>query len=63
MCDNTNYLDVLNRNEHLDFFARYNRIYHDNDVDDKPYYAMNISSKFYDIESLAVAEFRIGLST
>jgi hypothetical protein len=57
MCNNPNYLDVLNHNEHLDFFTGYNRIYLDNAIDDNPYYAMQISSKFYDIESLAAAEF------
>ncbi|MFO0002061.1 MAG: endonuclease/exonuclease/phosphatase family protein, partial [bacterium] len=44
-------------NENLDFFTGYNRIYHDTAIDDNPYYAMQISSKFYDIESLASAEF------
>jgi len=57
MCNNPNYLDVLNHNENLDFFTGYNRIYHDTVLDDNPYYGMQISSKFYDIESLASAEF------
>jgi hypothetical protein len=57
MAENVNYIDALNLNEQLDFFTCYNRVYHDNVIDDDPYYAMQISSNFYDIESLSRAEF------
>ncbi len=41
----------------LDFFTEYNREYHDVEIDDDPYFGINVSSKFYDINSLASAEF------
>jgi len=41
----------------LDFFTEYNREYHDSEVDDDPYFGINVSSKFYDAQSLATAEF------
>jgi hypothetical protein len=35
----------------------FNRLYHDNEIDDNPYLGVTLSSKFYDIDSLSNAEF------
>jgi hypothetical protein len=47
--------EIINMNSRadLDFFHIYNELYRDNEVNDDPYFGVDISSKFYDIESLA----------
>jgi hypothetical protein len=46
-------LDALNSQADLDFFSSYNNIYRDLAVNDDPYYGINISSNFHDIQSLS----------
>jgi exonuclease III len=47
----------LNSRAELDFFTEYNREYVDQEVDDDPFYGINVSSIFYDSTSLSAAEF------
>jgi hypothetical protein len=54
---NANCIEALNDMAELDFFTEYNREYHDVEIDDDPYFGINVSSKFYDLNSLASAEF------
>jgi len=54
---NADHIDALNRKAELDFFTEYNREYHDVEVDDNPYFGINVNSKYYDIENLAATEF------
>jgi exonuclease III len=54
---NADHIDALNRKAELDFFTEYNREYHDVEVDDDPYFGINVNSKYYDIENLAATEF------
>jgi hypothetical protein len=50
-------IDALNSLADLDFFTEYNREYVDLEVDDDPFFGINVSSKFYDSTSLAASEF------
>jgi len=54
---NADYIDALNRMAELDFFTEYNREYHDVEIDDDPYFGINVNSKFYDLDNLAATEF------
>ena len=54
---NPNIIDALNSDVGLDFFTAYNRDYVDPLIDDDPYFGIQISSKFYDVESLANTNF------
>ncbi len=57
MRDDSDDLNMLNSNVHLDFFTVYNRIYHDHAIDDTPYIGITLSSKYYDVNSLSNAAF------
>ena len=50
---NPDCIDALNSLAELDFFTEYNRVYVDLEVDDDPFFGINVSSKFYDSTSLA----------
>ena len=54
---NPNPLVALNLNNDLDFFTTYNREYVDPHLDDDPYFGLQISSAFYDINSLSSSNF------
>jgi hypothetical protein len=53
----TECIDALNSRADLDFFTEYNKEYLDPDVDDDPFFGINVSSKFYDVDSLSATEF------
>jgi hypothetical protein len=50
-------IDVLNSRADLDFFTEYNKEYLDHEVDDDPFFGINVSSQFYDIATLSATEF------
>jgi hypothetical protein len=54
---NPNPLVALNLNNDLDFFTTYNREYVDPHLDDDPYFGLQISSAFCDINSLSSSNF------
>ncbi len=54
---NTKCIDALNSRADLDFFTEYNKEYLDPEVDDDPFFGINVSSKFYDVDSLSATEF------
>jgi hypothetical protein len=54
---NTECIDALNSRADLDFFTEYNKEYLDPEVDDDPFFGINVSSKFYDVDSLSATEF------
>jgi hypothetical protein len=49
----SNDLDSLNAKADLEFFTFYENDYRDNTVNDDPYFGVNLSSKFYDIDTLS----------
>ncbi len=53
MLDNVDIV-TLNSSADLDFFSSYNRLYRDLDVNDDPYYGLNISSSYHDPISLSM---------
>jgi len=48
-----NGLNVLNAQAELDFFTSYNEVYRDDNLNDDPFFGVNLNSNFHDIESLA----------
>jgi hypothetical protein len=44
---------TLNLSAELDFFTLYNRLYRDLDINDDPYYGINMSSSYHDSASLS----------
>jgi hypothetical protein len=56
MCADLNYIEALNLRDDLDFFAGYNRLYHDIEIDDDPYIGIQTSSLYYDANSLTNSE-------
>jgi hypothetical protein len=62
MLNNDMELLVLNENVDLDFFNMYNRLYHDNEIDDDPYTGITLSCKFYDINTLHSEPFLVNNS-
>ena len=46
-------LDSINQQADLDFFTAYNRVYIDNEVNDDPYFGVNLSSCYHTSSSLA----------
>jgi hypothetical protein len=53
MLDDNDFIVALNLNQDLDFFTMYNREHRDPEIDDDPYFGINVSSKYYDIHSLS----------
>jgi hypothetical protein len=54
---NPNDIDALNANVGLDFFTAYNNDFLDPEINDDPYFGIEIISKFHDFESLSNSEF------
>ncbi len=48
-----NDLNVINAKADLDFFTSYNTVYRDENLNDDPFYGINLNSKFHDTDSLA----------
>jgi hypothetical protein len=48
-------IDILNARNDLDLLEHYNRVYRDNDLNDDPYFGLNVNCKFYDVTSLSAA--------
>ncbi len=48
-----NDLDSLNSQADIDFFTYYDITYRDNALNDDPYFGVNLSSSYYDIDSLS----------
>ncbi len=48
-----NELESLNNQAELEFFTYYDNEFRDNAVNDDPYYGINLSSKFYDLDTLS----------
>jgi hypothetical protein len=46
-------LDSINHQADLDFFTAYNGVYVDNDINDDPYFGVNLSSCYHTNSSLA----------
>ncbi len=45
---------TLNSSAELDFFSSYNRLYRDLDINEDPYYGLNMSSSYHDSISLSM---------
>jgi len=52
MVDDVN-LTFINNREDLNFFNGYNRIYRDAELNDDPYFGLNFSCNYHDLESLS----------
>ncbi len=50
-------IEALNNSVDLNFFNAYNRDYHDIEIDDDPYTGIQISSNFYDLNTISNANF------
>jgi hypothetical protein len=48
-----NDLNVINDKAELDFFTSYNTVYRDENLNDDPFFGINLHSNFHDIDSLA----------
>jgi exonuclease III len=48
-----NGLNIINTQAELDFFTSYNEVYRDDNLNDDPFFGVNLNSSFQDIESLA----------
>jgi hypothetical protein len=46
-------LDLINRREDLCFTEGYNRIYRDTDLNDDPYFGINIMCNYHDLPTLS----------
>jgi len=49
---NNRNLNALNSRQDLDFMYAFNRDYVDEDLNDSPYFGININSKFFDLPSM-----------